>query len=160
MSTPDGALTVVFNGEIYNHADLRVEMLAAGVVFQGSSDTEVLLHCLAQWRMAGIGLLFGMFAFALYDVRADRLILARGRAGEKPLFWSQDSGVFAFASELKGLLAPPVSSVRFRLVGSISTWRTDHCPVGSASWRGVHKLPPTHILQLDCGSGEVRTTRY
>ena len=109
MVSADGALTVTYNGEIYNFAELRSELQARGAVFLTAGDTEVLLHGWATWGPAMLDRLNGMFAFALHDARRQCLFLARDRLGVKPLHYAElsDGGV-AFASELKGLLAHPL----------------------------------------------------
>src|SRR3569832_2414221 len=109
MSTTDGALTVVYNGEIYNYLDLRTELAALGARFVTAGDTEVLLHAWAAWGPAMLDKLNGMFAFALHDSRRQSLFLARDRMGTKPIHSVELSdGGIAFSSELKGLLAHPL----------------------------------------------------
>src|SRR6185369_442772 len=101
MWNEDGQVGVVFNGEIYNHAELRRELTALGHRFATShSDTEVLVHGYEQWGEAVLQRLNGMFAFALYDRPRKRLFLARDRFGEKPLYYTSTPGAFVFASEL------------------------------------------------------------
>ena len=108
MSTADGEFSIVFNGEIYNHASLRAELQAMGHVFQTDhSDTEVLLEGYRAWGESMLDRLNGMFAFALYDRQRERLFVARDRFGKKPLYWFQQEGVFGFASELTALLHHP-----------------------------------------------------
>ena len=107
MSDADGALHIVFNGEIYNFADLGDELAAKGYTFRSHSDTEVILAAYREWDTECLARLSGMFAFALYDARQQAVFLARDRAGEKPLFYHCDRGTLRFASELKGLLADP-----------------------------------------------------
>jgi asparagine synthase (glutamine-hydrolysing) len=106
MSTADGALTVVFNGEIYNFRELRAELEALGAVFRTQSDTEVLLHGWRHWEYTLFARMEGMFALAIWDAKAQTLALARDRFGKKPLHYALlDSGVLAFGSEIKSLLA-------------------------------------------------------
>ena len=101
MWNEDGQVGVVFNGEIYNHEELRNSLEKAGHVFHTShSDTEVLVHGYEEWGNTLPARLNGMFAFAVYDGRAGCLFLARDRFGEKPLYYSLTADVFAFASEL------------------------------------------------------------
>src|SRR6185312_14201057 len=88
MSTADGALTVIFNGEIYNFLDLRTELQGLGAVFASRSDTEVLLHGWRHWGSAMLAKLHGMFAFALWDAREQTLFLARDKFGKKPLHYA------------------------------------------------------------------------
>ncbi|MCL4838855.1 MAG: asparagine synthetase B, partial [Thermoanaerobaculia bacterium] len=105
MSTPDGRYTVVYNGEIYNHRELRRELESAGVAFRTASDTEVLLHLAAREGLAGIGRLRGMYAFALWDEVEKSLLLARDPFGIKPLYYTAERGTLRFASQVKALTA-------------------------------------------------------
>ena len=109
MLTPDGALAISYNGEIYNFREVRAELEAKGHRFRTESDTEVILAAWRQWGPDCLGRFNGMFAFALYDKGQDALFLARDRLGVKPLFYAELSdGALIFASELKGLLAHPL----------------------------------------------------
>jgi len=107
MSTPDGRLTIVFNGEIYNFRDLREGLMRTGHPFRTSSDTEVLLHLYAEHGEGMLPMLNGMWAFAIHDARDNSLFLARDRMGKKPLHHAQTSDAFVFGSELKAVLAHP-----------------------------------------------------
>ena len=109
MLTEDESLAVVFNGEIYNFAEVRAELEAKGHVFRTHSDTEVILHGYRQWGEECVHRFNGMFAFALFDARAGALWLARDRLGVKPLHYALLSdGSLIFGSELKSLLAHPL----------------------------------------------------
>jgi asparagine synthase (glutamine-hydrolysing) len=105
MTNEDGTILVVFNGEIYNHRELRAELQARGHVFRGTSDTEVLVHLYEEHGDRIASRLHGMFAFAIYDRRKSRILLARDRFGIKPLFWATHQGQWIFASEMKAILA-------------------------------------------------------
>src|SRR6185437_10918634 len=108
MSSPDGGCTLVYNGEIYNAPALRAELEAKGERFATDhSDTELLLRLLMREGKAALPRLNGMFGFAFYNRSAGTLLLARDRFGIKPLYWTRAGGRFAFASELKALLALP-----------------------------------------------------
>src|SRR5207237_8684496 len=107
MSSDDGTATLVFNGEIYNFRDLRVELQARGRRFVTRSDTEVLLRAWEEWGEACVDRLRGMFAFAVWDAGRRRLLLARDRVGKKPLYYWHRDGVLVFASEPKALLRHP-----------------------------------------------------
>ena len=110
MSSADGRLVVVFNGEIYNHWELRAELAAKGHVFlTDHSDTEVLLHGWREWGDGLVGRLNGMWAFAMWDKDTSRLFLSRDRFGKKPLYYFHRNGTFAFASELSALLRHPLA---------------------------------------------------
>lgn len=103
----ENACTMIYNGELYNTEDLRAELLAAGHTFRSHSDTEVLLHAYLEWGADCTSRLNGIFAFAIWDERRQRLFLARDRMGVKPLFYAERGSSFLFASELKSLLAHP-----------------------------------------------------
>src|SRR5215831_2333514 len=108
MKSSCGRLVLTYNGEIYNHAELRDELCAAGRTFRGHSDTEVLVEACAAWGVeATLRRLTGMFAFAAWDRATRTLTLARDRVGIKPLFWGRFGELFLFASELKGLRVHP-----------------------------------------------------
>ena len=108
MVSSCGRLVLSYNGEIYNHAELRAELAASGRTFRGHSDTEVLVEACAAWGVeATLRRLIGMFAFAVWDRAARTMTLARDRIGLKPLFWGQFGPLFLFGSELKALRAHP-----------------------------------------------------
>jgi len=109
MESRDGRYCLVYNGELYNFRDLRRELEQEGVVFDSSGDTQVVLHALIRWGREGLGRFNGMFALALYDRRAGRLLLARDHAGIKPLYCLRGKEGFVFASQYDQLLAHPMS---------------------------------------------------
>ncbi len=153
MWTADGRLGVVFNGEIYNHRDLRSELEAAGHHFRtDSSDTEVLLH---GWRAWGEGLferLNGMFAFALYDAKRRELVIARDRFGEKPLYWHAHDGFFAFASELTALVSHPAVPREPDSRALAKFLAHGFFPAPNTALAGVRKLPAGHFLRVGVGA--------
>ncbi len=148
----DGNFVAVFNGEIYNFRSLRRELERAGVSFRTRSDTEVLVEAYAAWGTECLDRLSGMFAFAIWDRARARLICARDRAGEKPLYYAVVDGSFIFASELKALLAWP----RFRReidYTSVADFLTlGYVPDPKSIWVGTSKLPPGHWLEVDLTS--------
>ena len=148
----DGGLTVTYNGEIYNFAELRADLQARGARFRTAGDTEVLLH---GWRAWGPGLLErlnGMFAFALHDADAQCLFLARDRLGVKPLHWAELSdGSLAFASELKGLLAHPLLRRAPDLCAIEDYLAYGYVPDDSCLVAGVRKLAAGHFLLVERG---------
>ena len=105
MSNEDGSLWIVFNGEIFNHEELRSDLLARGHRFQTRSDTEVILHMYAERGDDCVSSFNGQFAFALWDRKKQRLLLARDRLGARPLFYTTHRGGIRFASEIKSLLS-------------------------------------------------------
>jgi asparagine synthase (glutamine-hydrolysing) len=104
VSNEDGSIWIVFNGEIYNFQQLRADLEAKGHLFSTKTDTEVIVHCYEEYGYAFLDKLRGMFAFALWDMPEQRLLLARDRVGIKPVYYTLGAGIFAFASEIKALL--------------------------------------------------------
>lgn len=152
MASADGTITVTYNGEIYNFAELRAELEAGGARFRTAGDTEVLIEGWRAWGPAMLSRLNGMFAFALHDARRQSLFLARDRLGVKPLHLAELSdGALAFASELKGLLAHPL----LRRVPDLSAvedylaW--GYVPDDACLVAGVSKLPAGHYLLVERG---------
>src|SRR5712664_2317548 len=107
MSAGDDKCWIVFNGEIYNHRELRTELEGRGYAFGTRTDTEVLLQAYREWGEDCLGRLQGMYAFAIWDGASGRLFAARDRLGIKPFYYATPAGVFAFASEMKALFACP-----------------------------------------------------
>jgi asparagine synthase (glutamine-hydrolysing) len=160
MWTPDGAVALAFNGEIYDFQPLRAGLEARGVRFRSDSDTEVILQQYLVHGADGLDALDGMFALALYDARSDRLLLMRDRTGKKPLYWTRTaSGALAFASEAKALapipgvtLSPePAHLAEYLTFGYVGTPRS--------AFQGVHRLPPAHRMVCAAG-GPPALTRY
>jgi asparagine synthase (glutamine-hydrolysing) len=146
-------LSIVFNGEIYNHNQLRKELIVLGFTFRSYSDTEVLLAAYAAWGCECLSRLNGMFAFALYDGPQDKLFLARDRTGEKPLFYRLANGSLQFASELKALLANPVNPRRIDADALDCFLAAGYVPGERCILAGFNKLPPAHALMFDLRSG-------
>ncbi len=160
MWTADGALGVVFNGEIYNHEELREALEARGHRFASHhSDTEVLLHGFREWGGALLERLNGMWAFALLDRARGRLWLARDRFGKKPLYWAHASGVFAFASEASALRLHPAVGREPSTTGLRKLFAYGYAPAPHTIWRDVHKLPAGCELHVELG-GSPRVRRW
>jgi asparagine synthase (glutamine-hydrolysing) len=160
MHDASGALSIVFNGEIYNFADLREELIAKGHCFKSHSDTEVILAAYRQWGTDCLLRLNGMFAFALYDAPQQTVFLARDRAGEKPLFYHLAGGVLRFGSELKALLADPVLPRRIESEALDCYLAMGYVPGDRCLLQGFSKLPPAHNLLFDMQTGQVKIWRY
>lgn len=156
MQDITGGLTIVFNGEIYNFADLRQELLAKGHDFRTHSDTEVILAAYREWGTGCLSRLNGMFAFAIYDERQKKLFMARDRAGEKPFFYALSDGVLRFASELKGLMADPSMPRRIDHEALDCYLAMGFVPGERCMLQGVKKLPPAHALEFNLQSGQSR----
>lgn len=160
MHHASGMLSIVFNGEIYNFADLREELIAKGHGFQSHSDTEVILAAYHEWGTDCLSRFNGMFAFALYDARHKTLFLARDRAGEKPLFYHQANGVLRFASELKALLADPALPRRIEPEAMDCYLAIGYVSGELCLLQGFNKLSPAHALVFDLQTGQSKLWRY
>ncbi|TFG95527.1 MAG: asparagine synthase (glutamine-hydrolyzing), partial [Myxococcales bacterium] len=161
MSTPEGDLVVVFNGEIYNHAELRGELEAAGHRFASDhSDTEVLLHGYRAWGEQLLARLEGMWAFALYDRGRRRLWLARDRFGKKPPFWTRQRGCFAFASELGALVRHRALEARLSPRALRKYFAHGYVPSPGSLYAGIEKLVAGGALWLDAPDAQPRLTRW
>ncbi|UZK70215.1 amidotransferase 1, exosortase A system-associated [Sphingomonas sp. S1-29] len=152
MATDDGEITVTYNGEIYNFADVRAELEAKGAHFRTAGDTEVLLHGWRAWGPDLLDRLNGMFAFALHDSRRQCLFLARDRMGVKPLHYVElADGALAFASELKGLLAHPLLRRELDVRAIEDFMGLGYVPDDACLIAGVKKLPAGHFLLVERG---------
>jgi asparagine synthase (glutamine-hydrolysing) len=161
MCNEDGSLWIVFNGEIYNHADIRRELAAGGDHRWKTdhSDTEVILHAFEEWGIDCLAMFRGMFAFALWDARARQLWLVRDRIGIKPLYFSVHHGRLVFASEIKALLDDPDQrrevdeTALFHFLSFLTT------PGPETMFSGIRKLPPATWLRVDA-DGRQTERRY
>ena len=153
-------LAIVYNGEIYNFLELRTELEAAGEIFRSRSDTEVILKAYRRWGRSFVERLHGMFALALYDARREVVILARDRAGEKPLFYRHSGRELRFASELKGLFADTALERRLDPAALDIYLAMGFVPGDRCILSGFSKLPPAHAMEFDIASGKVEIWRY
>lgn len=153
-------LVIVFNGTIYNYRELRAELIGKGYHFFSTGDTEVILKAYAEWGEACVQRFVGMFAFALWDLRAHSLFLARDRMGIKPLYYSRDAGRFLFASNVQALLAAGGVDTSIDPV-ALHHHFTLHAvvPAPRTLFNGVRKLQPGHTLTLTADGGQ-RLRRY
>jgi asparagine synthase (glutamine-hydrolysing) len=152
MSTPDAAAHITYNGELYNFRDLRGPLERRGVAFRTRSDTEVLLQHVSLNGTAGLADLDGMFAFALWDAAAGKLLLARDRAGIKPLYYAPLSdGGLVFASELTALLQHPAIARKLSARGLQSYFFSDYFHPPHTLIEGVRKLAPGHHVEWQAG---------
>jgi asparagine synthase (glutamine-hydrolysing) len=157
----DGDLTVTYNGEIYNFAEVRGQLQAMGAKFVTGGDTEVLLHGWRAWGPGMLDRLNGMFAFALHDAGRQCLFLARDRLGVKPLHYVDLSdGSVAFASELKGLLAHPLLRRAPDLSAIDDFMGLGYVPDDACIVAGVKKLPAAHYLLIERGRGMPQPQRW
>jgi asparagine synthase (glutamine-hydrolysing) len=154
----DRSRAVVFNGEIYNFRALRGELEARGHRFGTASDTEVILHAWEEYGDGFVSRLRGMFAFAAWDLRNRRLLLARDRVGKKPLYYAHDTERLLFGSELKAIVADP-SVKRAISLEAVDEYLTfGAVPAPRTIYQGVRQLPPAHYLVWE--AGRVRVVEY
>jgi len=158
MTNEDGALQIVFNGEIYNFIELRKELESAGHQFATHSDTEVIVHAYEQWGPACVSRFNGMFAFALWDGRKRELFLARDHLGIKPLYYIQLGNRVLFASEIKSLLqdATCPREVDLESLSELFTFR--YVPSPKTLFADIRKLSPGHWMRIT--SQGIQTERF
>ncbi len=153
MISADGRFVIIYNGEVYNHEEIRPELTARGINWRGHSDTEVMLEAFAAFGIeATVKRLIGMFAIAVWDRRERTLTLVRDRLGIKPLYWAKFGGLFLFGSELKALRAISGWQPRIDRTAVAAFTRHNYIPAPHTIYQGVHKLEPGAILTLPCGS--------
>ena len=161
MWTPDGMLGVIFNGEIYNHLELRQELVALGQNFHSDhSDTEVLLHGYRAWGADFVSRLNGMWAFVIYDRVRRRLFCSRDRFGKKPLYYMLRDGTFAFASELSALRRHPLAPTQTSARSLKKYFAYGYIPAPATILEGVFRLPGGHSLTFDLATRVARIEKY
>jgi asparagine synthase (glutamine-hydrolysing) len=159
MSSADQMLQVVFNGEIYNFKELRKELTARGHRFRTQSDTETIIYLYQEEGVDAFRRLDGMFAVGIWDARKRCLVLARDRAGKKPLFVYRDARRIAFASEIKALFAHPAITVEIDPDAIPAYLTLGHVPSPSTFYRGVEQVAPATVVSVN-ERGDVQTLRY
>jgi len=161
MTVGDSRCWIVFNGEIYNHLELRAQLEALGYGFTTRTDTEVLLQAYRHWGEECLAHLDGMFAFAIWDAPRGRLFCARDRLGIKPFYYATPQGAFIFASEMKSLLLFPGLDTTPDDAAVVGFLVHANCDYGERTLlRSVKALPPGHALTLDVATGHVATQAY
>jgi asparagine synthase (glutamine-hydrolysing) len=155
VSNEDGTVWVVFNGEIYNFQELRQQLKGRGHVFSTHGDTETIVHLYEEYGNHCVDHLRGMFAFALWDERHKRLLVARDRLGIKPLYYAEIGGRILFASELKSILQLPEVGRSFNWSAVSHLFSFLSTPPTEAIVDGVHKLEPGHLLTASPGGTPV-----
>lgn len=161
MLYDDGNLLTVYNGEIYNHLEIKNELIAKGYTFNSRSDTEVLLASYREWGTDCLTRLNGMWSFVLLDVKKNILFGSRDRFGVKPFYYFYSKGLFAFASEIKGLLA--ISAIKKKINEPAAfdylMWGiTEHSD--ETFFSGIRKLPKAHCFILDLNTRELNVQKY
>jgi asparagine synthase (glutamine-hydrolysing) len=160
MQNSSGTLSIVFNGEIYNHHQLRSDLVSNGFSFKSSSDTEVLMMAYQYWGRDCVNRLNGMFAFAIYDEQNQTMFMARDRAGEKPFFYYFNGKELRFASELKAILADDTIPRMLNVEALDCYLGLGYAPGNRCILDGFNKLPPAHAMEFNARTGECNTWRY
>src|SRR5437667_561208 len=154
----DRSIWIVFNGEIYNFPELRPELEARGHRFYTNTDTEVIVHLYEELGAECVQKLRGMFAFALWDERRGKLLIARDRLGKKPLHYALHKGRLYFASEIKSILAVAPELAEVNRAALLQYMYLGYIPDPATAFVGIHKLPPGHLLEFE--RGELRVSKY
>jgi asparagine synthase (glutamine-hydrolysing) len=159
LSNEDGTVWITFNGEIYNHQELRSRLESRGHVFRSRTDTEAIVHAYEEYGLEFARHLTGMFALAIWDAPRRRLVLARDRLGLKPLYYTLEDGKLRFASEIKALLVDPTLTRALHGQGLLDLLGYEFVPAPATLFEGVRKLLPGCLLTLEA-DGRARITRY
>lgn len=154
LSSEDGAVILIANGEIYNHVELRERLIGLGHVFRTRSDCETIIHAYEQYGLNFVTLLRGMFALALFDRRHGRLVLVRDRMGEKPLYLWEQNGVLVFASELRALLASLYMPFELDAASIGCYFALQYVPQPRCAVTNVRKLAPGTMLVVNTTTGQ------
>lgn len=154
----DHTVVAVMNGELYNFRQLRDELESRGHQFLGQSDTEILPHLYEEMGEAFLDVINGMFAIALWDLKLNKLILARDRFGEKPLYYGIFDNKLVFGSEPKALMTHPAVKADLNLDSLRQYLSFDYVPAPNSIYQGINKLPAAHRLVLE--NGKIKTIRY
>ncbi|MDM7921793.1 MAG: asparagine synthase (glutamine-hydrolyzing), partial [Pyrinomonadaceae bacterium] len=154
----DRSVIVMMNGELYNYREVRAELEKKGHRFTTKSDTEILPHLYEEYGEDLLDHVNGMYAFSLWDSRRKKLIIARDRFGEKPLYYGVFDGKLIWASEPKAILAHPAVTPELDLKALRHYVSFDYVPAPMSIYKGIHKLPAAHVLAVE--NGEVKTRRY
>lgn len=158
IRSDDGQTVIAFNGEIYNHLDLRAQLESKGHGFHTRTDTETVLHAFLEWDTACFARLRGMFAVAIWNEPAKRLVLARDRMGIKPVYIARLGRDLLFGSELKAIFVHPEFDRRLSLAGLDCYLSLNYVPCPWTLAEGIEKLPPGHWLEWR--DGEIRSAAY
>jgi asparagine synthase (glutamine-hydrolysing) len=154
----DSSVIVMMNGELYNYREIRAELEKKGHRFTTRSDTEILPHLYEEYGDEMLDHINGMYAFSLWDTRAKKLIIARDRFGEKPLYYGVFDSKLIWASEPKAILAHPAITPELDLNALRHYVSFDYVPAPMSIYKGIHKLPAAHVLTVE--NGEISVRRY
>jgi asparagine synthase (glutamine-hydrolysing) len=158
LSNEDGTIWIVYNGELYNYQEIRINLEKASHRFATASDTEVIVHAYEEYGVDCLKAMNGMFAFAIWDSNRRRLLLARDRLGIKPLYYAHLPQCLLFGSEVKALLAHPQFERRLDVTALNLYLSLEYVPTPHSIFAGVNKLPPGHFLLVE--GSDTRLERY
>jgi len=156
LSNEDGTIWISFNGEIYNHADIRRDLESRGHRYRTKSDTETIVHAYEEWGDECVHRFRGMFAFALWDAPNRRLVLVRDRLGVKPVYWAVSGGTLLFGSEIKAILASGLIDAEPNSDAIPELLSTRYLSDTQTMFRGIQKLLPGHLLVFERGETRIR----
>lgn len=159
MSTEDGKITLIFNGEIYNHREIRAELEKRGYRYRSQTDTETILYAYREYGLDFITKLYGMFAIAIWDETEGVLTLIRDRIGIKPVYYSWDGDTLLFGSEIKSLLEHPSVQRKLNPQGLYDYLTMMMTPPNETMFAGIYKLEAGHVMQIT-RNGQITTRRY
>lgn len=158
IANEDNTIWIVFNGEIYNFQELQKLVQERGHKLRTKSDTETIVHLYEEFGIDCLKYLEGMFAFAIWDSKKERLFIARDRMGEKPLHWGVFDGKLIFGSELKSILTHPSSRKELDDLAMQKYLSLEYVPAPHSMFKGISKLPPAHFMVVE--DGQIKTERY
>lgn len=160
MTDPGTGNWILLNGEVYNYAEIRKELLGLGHNFKSASDTEVVLHAYAEWGIRAVDRFIGMFAVVLFDKSNSRITLLRDRAGVKPLFYYEYAGGFLFASELKAFHPHPEFRKEIDPASLKTFFFNGNIPAPATIFRQAFKVEPGHYIEFDLKNNQKKSCKY
>ncbi len=152
--------TIVLNGEIYNYAEIKIELEKLGHTFKSNSDTEVVLHAFAEWSTKSVEKFNGMFAYVIFDKQLNTITAVRDRAGVKPLFYYWDENILLFASELKAFSEHPKFIKKVNNDAVADYFKYNYVSTPNCIFENAHKLNPASILQFNIATRNLIVTKY
>lgn len=160
MCDPGGRYWITYNGEVYNHAEIKTELINMGCRFRSTTDTEVILNAYIQWGADCLLKFNGMFAFAIYNTTDQTVFLARDRVGIKPLYYTIQNDHFIFASEIKGIIKSGLYKPEVNFEGLWHNLSFNIAPRPMTCFKDVFALEQAHWMQINLGNGEIKKQRY
>lgn len=160
MQFEEAGLTIIFNGEIYNYLEIRKELEVKGYAFKSHSDTEVILKSYAEWGVKCVDHFIGMFGIAIYDSKAQKVVLFRDRAGVKPVFYSQQDDLLLFGSELKVFYAHPKFKKQINYSALSLYFQRGYISAPYSIFENTFKLLPGHFLEIDLATKKTTEHKY